>query len=121
MVKIMNIYPIKTDNDYRRALHEIEGLMMAKQDSPEGERLDVMVTLVEGYERKHYPIDFPDPIEAIKFVMDQQNLTVKDLTPMIGRLNRVYEVLNRRRPLTLAMIKRLHKSLDIPAESLLAG
>ncbi len=117
----MNIHPIKTEEDYRNTLQEIEGLMMAKAGSPEGERLDVLVTLVEDYERKHYPIDFPDPIAAIKFVMDQRSLTVKDLIPMIGQANRVYEILNGKRQLTLPMIKRLHKDLGIPAESLLAG
>ncbi|WP_221899557.1 helix-turn-helix domain-containing protein [Bathymodiolus platifrons methanotrophic gill symbiont] len=74
----MNIHPIKTENDYRNTLQEIEGLMMAKTGSIEGDRLDVLVTLVEDYERKHYPIDFPDPIEAIKFAMEQRSLTVKD-------------------------------------------
>ena len=117
----MNIHPIKTNDDYQNSLQEIEGLMMAKLDTDEGERLDVLVTLVEDYERKHYPIDFPDPIEAIKFVMEQRGLTVKDLTPMIGRTNRVYEILNGKRSLTLPMIKNLHKDLGIPAESLLAG
>lgn len=117
----MNIHPIKTENDYRNTLQEIEGLMMAKADSIEGERLDVLVTLVEDYERKHYPIDFPDPIEAIKFVMEQRGLTAKDLVPMIGKANRVYEILNRKRQLTLPMIKRLHKDLGIPAESLLSN
>lgn len=116
----MNIHPIKTKKDYRKTLQEIEGLMIAKADTPEGERLDVLVTLVEDYERKHYPIDFPDPIEAIKFAMEQKSLTVKDLVPMIGQTNRVYEILNRKRQLTLPMIKRLHKDLGIPAESLLA-
>jgi len=116
----MNIYPVKTDNDYRQALKEIEVLMTAKENTPEGERLDVLVTLVENYERKHYPMDYPNPIDAIKFVMDQRGLTVKDLVPMIGRTNRVYEILNGKRKLTLPMIKRLHKDLHIPAESLLA-
>jgi len=117
----MNIHPIKTNDDYQNSLQEIEGLMMAKLGTDEGERLDVLVTLVEDYERKHYPIDFPDPIAAIKFVMEQRGLTAKDLTPMIGRTNRVYEILNGKRPLTLPMIKNLHKDLGIPAESLLAG
>jgi HTH-type transcriptional regulator/antitoxin HigA len=117
----MNIHPIKTENDYRNTLQEIEGLMMAKTGSIEGDRLDVLVTLVEDYERKHYPIDFPDPIEAIKFAMEQRSLTVKDLVPMIGKTNRVYEILNRKRQLTLPMIKRLHKDLGIPAESLLSN
>ncbi|PHS22614.1 MAG: transcriptional regulator [Methylophaga sp.] len=117
----MNIHPIKTNDDYQNSLQEIEDLMMAKLNTDEGERLDVLVTLVEDYERKHYPIDFPDPIEAIKFVMEQRGLTAKDLAPMIGRTNRVYEILNGKRPLTLPMIKNLHRNLGIPAESLLAG
>ncbi len=117
----MNIKPIKTEDDYRNTLKEIDGLMNAKSGSLEGERLDVLVTLAEDYERKHYSIDFPDPIEAIKFAMEQRNLTVKDLVPMIGETNRVYEILNRKRNLTLPMIKRLHKDLGIPAESLLSN
>src|SRR6266581_3231354 len=115
----MEIRPIKTKADYRAALKEIEALMAAERDTPEGERLDVLVTLVEAYERKHYPLDLPDPVEAIKFVMEQRGLSVKDLEPMIGRSNRVYEVLSRKRPLTLKMIWRLHKGLGIPAESLI--
>ncbi len=117
----MNIQPIKNEEIYRDTLKEIEGLMTAKMNTVEGDRLDVLVTLVEDYERKHYPIDFPDPIEAIKFMMEQRDLTVKDLVPMIGKTNRVYEVLNGKRSLTLPMIKRLHKDLGIPAESLLAS
>ena len=97
----MNIKPIKTKADYRAALKVIESLMMAKANTPEGERLDVLVTLVEAYERKHYPLDLPDPVEAIKFAMEQRGLGVKDLVPIIGPANRVYEVLNRKRPLSL--------------------
>jgi len=115
----MDIKPIKTDTDYRAALSEIEKLMTAEPDTPEGEKLDVLVTLVEAYEREHYPLDLPDPIEAIKFAMEQKGLTVKDLEPMIGKSNRVYEVLNHKRPLTLRMIWRLHEQLGIPAESLI--
>lgn len=115
----MNIKPIKTDADYRAALKEIETFMMAASDTPEGEKLDVLVTLVEAYERKHYPLDFPDPVEAIKFEMEQKGLTVKDLEPMIGKSNRVYEILNHKRSLTLKMIWKLHKGLGIPAESLI--
>lgn len=114
----MNIRPIKTDVDYRAALKEIEALMAAAPDSPEGERLDVLVTLVEAYETKQYPMDLPDPVEAIKFEMERKGLTVKDLEPMIGKSNRVYEVLNRKRSLTLEMIRKLHHELGIPAESL---
>ncbi len=115
----MKISPIKTEADYEAALKEIEGLMFAEPDSPEGDRLDVLVTLVEAYERTHYPMDFPDPVEAIKFRMEQQGLTVDDLVPVIGRKNRVYEILARKRPLTLRMIEGLHEKFSIPAESLL--
>ena len=115
----MDIKPVKTKTDYRAVLKEIETLMMAKANTPEGERLDVLVTLVEAYERKHYPIDAPDPVEAIKFEMERRGLTVKDLVPMIGGTNRIYEILNRKRPLSLKMIWRLHKNLGIPAESLI--
>lgn len=115
----MDIKPIRTEADHRATLREIETLMSAPADSPEGDRLDVLVTLVEAYERAHFPMDLPDPIEAIKFVMDQRGLTPKDLEPAIGRLNRVYEVLNRTRPLTLAMIRKLHDAFGIPAESLI--
>jgi len=115
----MEIKPIRTKRDYEAALKEIERLMDAKRNSLEGDRLDVLVTLVEAYEAKHYPLDLPDPVEAIKFAMEQRNLTVKDLVPYIGRPNRVYEVLNRKRPLTMAMAWKLHKGLGIPAESLI--
>lgn len=115
----MNIKPIKTKADYRAALKTIESLMTARPNTPEGERLDVLVTLIEAYERKHFPLDLPDPIEAIKFTMEQRGLGVKDLVPIIGAPNRVYEVLNQKRPLTLRMIWRLHKQLGIPAESLI--
>lgn len=115
----MDIKPIRTKVDYRNALKRIEQLMPAKANSAEGEQLDVMVTLVEAYERKHFPLDLPDAVEAIKFAMDQRGLTVKDLEPMIGRPNRVYEVLSHKRPLTLQMIQRLHSLLGIPAESLI--
>ena len=115
----MDVRPIKTEEDYRATLGEIESLMSAATDSPEGERLDVLVTLVEAYERRHFPLDLPDPVEAVKFVMEQRGLTVKDLEPMIGHSNRVYEILSRKRPLTLKMIWNLHARLGIPAESLI--
>lgn len=115
----MDIKPIRTKADYRAALKEIEGLMAAKANTPEGERLDVLVTLVEAYERKHFVMELPDPIEAIKFRMESAGLKPKDLQPMIGGLNRVYEVLNYTRPLTLSMIRRLHEGLGIPAECLI--
>lgn len=115
----MEIKPIKTEVDYRATLSEIETLMMVEGDTPEGERLDILVTLVEAYERKHYALDLPDPIEAIKFCMDQRGLSPRDLEPMIGRRNRVNDILNHKRPLTLKMIWRLHKDLGIPAECLI--
>jgi len=115
----MDIKPIKTNADYRAALKEIETLMMSEADSPEGEKLDVLVTLVEAYEAKHFPLDLPDPVEAIKFEMERSGLTVKDLEPMIGKSNRVYEILNHKRTLTLKMIWKLHEGLGIPAESLI--
>lgn len=115
----MNIKPIKTDEDYRSALKEVEGLMTAELDTPDGDKLDVMVTLIENYEAKHFALDFPDPVTAIKFEMDRKNLTIKDLEPMIGRSNRVYEILNGKRSLTLPMIWKLHSGLGIPAELLI--
>ncbi len=115
----MDIKPIKTDADYRAALKEIETLMTAAPDTPEGDKLDVLVTLVEAYEARHYPLDLPDPVEAIKFEMEQKGLTVKDLEPMIGKSNRVYEILNHKRSLTLKMIWKLNQELGIPAESLI--
>ncbi len=115
----MDIKAIRTEEDYREALSEIETLMQASAGTPEGEKLDVLVTLVEAYEKKHYPLDLPDPVEAIKFEMEQQRLTVKDLEPIIGKRNRVYEVLNNKRGLTLRMVWNLHKRLGIPAESLI--
>jgi len=117
----MDMAPIKTRRDYRNALKRIEGLMNAKRGSAEGDRLDVLVTLVEAWERQHYPLGFPDPIEAIKYHMDQNGLQPRDLIPFIGSRNRVHEVLNRRRSLTLNMIRRLHDGLGIPAESLIKG
>ncbi len=115
----MKVNPIKTRKDYKLALQEIETLMSAGPDTPEGDRLDVLTTLVEAYEAKHYCLDAPDPVEAIKFTMEQRGLKVKDLEPVIGHPNRVYEILNRKRPLTLRMIQRLHHQLGIPAESLI--
>ena len=105
----MDIRPIKTDADYRAALNDIENLMMAEPDTVEGEKLDILVTLVEAYEAKHFSMDLPDPVEAIKFEMERKGLTVKDLEPMIGKSNRVYEILNHKRSLTLKMIWKLSK------------
>ena len=117
----MDIAPIKTQRDYRRALKQIEGLMTAKRNTPEGDRLDVLVTLVEAWEQKRFPMDLPDPVEAIKHHMDQNGLAPRDLIPFIGNRNRVHEVLSRKRPLTLKMIWRLHDGLGIPADSLIKG
>jgi len=115
----MDIKPIKSKRDYQRALKEIEGLMRAKRNTSEGDRLDVLVALVEAWETKHYPIDLPDPVEAIKYHMEQRGLSARDLVQFIGGRNRVHEVLARKRPLTLKMIRRLHNGLGIPAESLI--
>ncbi|MFM9434537.1 HTH-type transcriptional regulator / antitoxin HigA [Janthinobacterium sp. CG_23.3] len=115
----MDIKPIRSAEDHRATLKEVEVLMMAKMGTPEGDRLDVLATLVEAYEAKHFPREIADPIDAIKFAMDQKGLTVRDLQPMIGGLNRVYEILNGTRPLTLPMIRRLHARLGIPAEALI--
>jgi len=115
----MNIKPIKSGRDYKNALKEIESLFKAKFGTPEGDRLDVLTTLVEAYENKHYPIETPDPVEAIHFVMEQQGLKRKDLEPYIGGRSRVAEVLNHKRALTLAMIRKLHLALGIPAEILI--
>jgi HTH-type transcriptional regulator/antitoxin HigA len=117
--KAMDIKPIKTAADHLAALKEIELLMTAQIDTPEGDRLDILATLVEAYESRHFPMELPDPIDAIKFSMEQKGLTPKDLEPMIGRLNRVYEILSGARPLTLRMIWRLHEGLGIPAEALI--
>ena len=118
----MEVNAIRTDAHYRGALREVSALidLDPDRDSPEGERLEVIGTLVQAYEAEHYPLDPPDPIEAIRFRMDQSGLGVKDLVPFIGPLNRVYEVLARKRPLTLHMIRRIHEGLGIPAEVLIA-
>ncbi|MGD9583649.1 MAG: type II toxin-antitoxin system HigA family antitoxin [Lysobacterales bacterium] len=117
----MDIRPIHTEADHKSTLKEISVLIDSDPDlgTPEGDRLDILATLVQAYEAKHVAITAPDPVEAIKFRMDQRGLSVKDLEPIIGKSNRVYEVLNRKRPLTLAMIRRLHHSLGIPAEVLI--
>ena len=115
----MDIKPIKTRKDYVAALRRIEGLMGARKGSAEGDQLDVLVTLVEAYEARHFPLDLPDPVAAIRFVMENRGLSVKDLVPYIGQPNRVYEVLSHKRPLTMAMAWKLHRGLGIPAESLI--
>jgi HTH-type transcriptional regulator/antitoxin HigA len=111
--------PIRSEADYERSLAEVERLWGAKSGTPEGDRLDVLATLVDAWESQHYPMDSPDPIEAIKFRMEQQGLTRKDLEPMIGTRTRVAEVLNRKRGLSISMIRRLHARLGIAAEVLI--
>jgi HTH-type transcriptional regulator/antitoxin HigA len=115
----MIIKPIRTAEDHRAALNEIETLMTSEMNTPEGDRLDVLATLVQAYEAQHFPMELADPIDAIKFTMEQKGLTPKDLVPMIGQLNRVYEILSGKRPLTLPMIWRIHEGLGIPAEVLI--
>jgi HTH-type transcriptional regulator/antitoxin HigA len=117
----MDIHPLRTEADYRAALREVSAYFNEEPEpgTLQGDRFDVLLTLVEAYETRHYPIELPDPVEAIKFRMDQAGLTPKDLVPAIGRLNRVYEILTRKRPLTLRMIWRLHEQFGIPAESLI--
>lgn len=117
----MEIRPIRTEADYKAALKVVSRLVELDPDidTPEGDQLDVLATLIQAYEAKNFPIDLPDPIEAIKFRMEQAGLTAKDLEPMIGRRNRVYEILNRKRQLTLPMIWKLHTGLGIPAENLI--
>lgn len=117
----MNIRPIRNEEDYRAALRELSAYFDNEPEpgSEEGDRFDVLATLVEAYEAKSFPIDAPDPIEAIRFRMEQGGLTVKDLVPSIGQPNRVYEVLNGKRSLTIEMIRNLHRNLGIPAESLI--
>lgn len=117
----MNIRPIKNEADHAAALKAISKLMASDPllDTPEGDRLDVLVTLVQAYEAKHHPIDPPDPVEAIKFRMEQQGLTARDLEPMIGSSGRVSEVLGGKRGLSMNMVRRLHAGLGIAAETLI--
>lgn len=117
----MEIRPIHTEADYKAALRDVSAYFDSEPEpgTPDGDRFEVLLALVESYEAKHFPIDLPDPVEAIKFRMEQAGLTPKDLVPAIGRLNRVYEILARKRPLTINMIWRLHEKFGIPAESLI--
>jgi HTH-type transcriptional regulator/antitoxin HigA len=116
----MTIKPIKTERDYQQALKEIDKLWNAKPNTPMGDRLDVLVTLVEAYEQKHYEIKPPDPIEAIKFRMEQLELKPSDLAKILGGRNRASEILNKKRKLTVKMMRSLRKRLGVPAESLLS-
>lgn len=117
----MEIRPINTEDDYKAVMREVSTYFDNEPvpGTEDGNRFEILLTLVEAYEAKHFPIDLPDPIEAIKFRMEQSGLVPKDLVPMIGRLNRVYEILNRKRSLTLPMIRKLHSQLGIPAECLI--
>lgn len=120
----MILSPIRTDADYRAALKRAEAVFDAAEEpdpqSEAGAFFEALLTLIEAYERKHHPVLPPDPVEAIRFRMEQAGLTVKDLEPLIGRSNRVYEVFAHKRPLTLSMIRRLHQGLGIPADVLIA-
>jgi len=114
-----NLRPIRTKANYEAALKEIERLWGARSGTPAGDRLDILATLIDAYEDERYPMDPPDPIEAIKFRMEQQGLTRKDLEGILGTRTRVAEVLNGRRGLSINMIRRLHEKLGIPAEVLI--
>src|ERR1700757_4308032 len=113
------IKPIRTKKDYAASMAEVERLWGAKAGTPEGDRLDVLATLIDAYETQQYPIDPPDPVEAIKFRMEQQGLTRRDLEEIIGTRTRIAEVLNRKRGLSIAMIRRLHERLGISADVLI--
>ena len=115
----MDIKPIKGDADYERALRRVEELWDSREGSAENDELDILTTLIEAYEREHYPIDLPDPIEAIKFRLEQTGKDSRALVGVIGQRTRVYEVMRGKRPLSLNMIRNLHEKLDIPAEVLI--
>lgn len=117
---MMNIQPIHNDADLERAFARLEELWVAEDGTPEADELEVLSILIERYEDEHYPIGPSDPIDAIKFRMEQQGLTQRDLEPYIGSSGRVSEVLSRKRKLSLRMIKRLHEGLKIPYESLMS-
>lgn len=118
----MDIKPIHNENEYALALREASAFFENQPEpgTPDGDRFELLLMVIESYESKHHAIAPPDPIDAIEFRMEQAGLTVKDLVPMIGQINRVYEIMARKRTLTLPMIRRLHRGLGIPAESLIA-
>jgi HTH-type transcriptional regulator/antitoxin HigA len=116
---MLDVKPIRNETDYEAALQQVEELWGAPLGTPEGDRLDVLVTLIDAWEARHYPMDPPDPIDAIKFRMEQQGLTRKDLEVLIGTRARVSEILERKRGLSIAMIRRLNEKLGIPAEILI--
>jgi len=115
----MDIRPIRTETDHRAALQEVERLFEASPDTPEGERLEVLATLIEAYEERRHDIPRPDPIAAILYTMESRGLSRRDLEPYIGSRARVSEVLSRKRPLSIEMIRKLHTGLGIPAEVLI--
>ncbi len=115
----MTIQPIRNSDDHESALKRLEALMLAKNGTEDGDELDVLATLIDAYERDHFPIDPPDPVDAIKFRMEQMGLSRKDLEPFLGSRARVSEVLNKRRRLSLAMIRSLHENLEIPLDALI--
>ncbi len=114
-----DVRPIRSEADYESALGEVAALWGIPSDTPEGDRLDVLATLIDAYEARHHPMDPPDPVEAIKFRMEQQGMTRKDLEDIIGTRTRIAEVLNRKRSLSIGMIRRLHDRLGISAEVLI--
>ena len=117
----MEIHPLHNERDYIEALQIVSGLvdMEPAPGTPDGDRLEILATLVDRYEAEHFPLDLPDPVEAIKFRMEQAGLSASDMQPYIGNLKRVYEILNRKRGLSLSMIRRLNRELKIPAEVLI--
>jgi HTH-type transcriptional regulator / antitoxin HigA len=115
----MDIHPIKTEADYQAALQRVDELLDAQPNTPEGDALDLLTTVITAYETQHFPILPPDPVEALVYWMETRDLTRRDLEPLIGSRARVAEILNRRRTLTLEMIRRLHTALGIPAEILI--
>jgi HTH-type transcriptional regulator/antitoxin HigA len=115
----MQVSPIKTESDYAAAMRRIESVWGAAPGTPEGDELEVLATLAEAYERQHYPVDLPDPVEAIKFRLEQEGKDYNALIGIIGQRTRVYEVMRRARPLSLNMIRKLHSQLEIPAEVLI--
>ena len=115
----MKLKPIKTEQDYFQALERLELIFDAKPGTKEGDELEILGILLEKYEDEHFPIELPDPIEAIKFRMEQEGLSIKDLDGIIGKPNRVYEIFNKTRPLSLAMIRKIHEKMNISADVLI--
>ena len=115
----MRIKPIKTNNDYEKALEKLENIFDAKMGTKEGDKLEILTILIEKYEKENFPIDMPDPIEAIKFRMEQLGMKPKDLAEIVGFKSRVSEILNRKRKLTIDMIRNLNQKLNIPSEVLI--